>query len=499
MQHGARYFRFDSPLPMIHRREISRMKISHLTICLLSVFLISFSGKLMGQESGYKLPPKAVVDIIDAAPEPSVSLSPDTQWMMMIDRDAMPDIADVSRRMLQLGGVRIDPAADGRFQTGYLKGMTLRPRNADPDDGSKLVRIPLPENPRISNVSWSHDSKHFALSLVTEQGQQLWIGSVDDPKNPRMLTDRLNTVMGGFSWMPDGKSILCMLVPENRGAEPTDSGPPTGPNIQESSGNKSPTRTYQDLLQNPHDEALFEHYTTTQLTLFGPDGSARMIGEPQILSSVSTSPSGQYVMVTSIQKPFSYLMTYRSFPRKIQVWKLDPAADGPDMKTLADVPMDENIPIEGVRTGRRNFDWKSGVPATLVWTEALDGGDPNKEAKHRDKYMTLAAPFSDDPAELMRVEHRAMGLSYFEDPSIVLSMEYDRDRRWVRSLLHDLKMPTATPKVLMDRSIRDRYGDPGRIVNRRDETGHVVARQDGDWIYRTGSGASGKGNLPFVD
>jgi dipeptidyl aminopeptidase/acylaminoacyl peptidase len=474
------------------------MKLNHFWICL-TLFLSSSSMQLLGQDSGYKLPPQAVVDIIDAAPEPSVSLSPDTQWMMMIDRDAMPDIADVSRRMLQLGGVRIDPAANGRFQTGYLKGMSLRPRNMDPNDESKLARIPLPDNAKISTVSWSHNSKNFAFTLVTDQGQELWIGSVDDPKKPRKLTDRLNTVMGGFDWMPDGESILCCLVPENRGNEPANSGPPAGPNIQESSGNKSPTRTYQDLLQNPHDESLFEHYTTTQLTLFGPDGSARKIGEPQILSGVSPSPSGQYVMVTSIQKPFSYLMTYRSFPRKIEVWKLDPAANGPDMKTLADVPMDENIPIEGVPTGPRNFEWKAGAPATLVWTEALDGGDPNRKVEHRDKLMMLAAPFADEPAEMLRVEHRAIGLSFFEDPSIVLATEYDRDRRWVRTQLHDLKMPTATPKTLMDRSIRDSYGDPGRIVDEPDETGHRVARQDGDWIYRTGSGASSKGNLPFVD
>ena len=188
-------------------------------------------------------------------------------------------------------------------------------------------------------------------------------------------------------------------------------------------------------------------------------------------------------------------MTYRSFPRKIQTWDLA----GKVTYHVADVPMDENIPIEGVRVGPRNVDWKSGVPATLVWSEALDGGDPNKEAEHRDRFVTLAAPFSDQPRELFKVQHRAFGMSYFADPTIVSTMEYDRDRRWVRSLMHDLKLPAATPKVLMDRSIRDRYGDPGRIVTVRDETGHSIARQDGDWIYRTGSGASPKGNLPFVD
>jgi len=160
--------------------------------------------------------------------------------------------------------------------------------------------------------------------------------------------------------------------------------------------------------------------------------------------------------------------------------------------------MDENIPIEGVRMGPRRIDWKSGAPATLVWYEALDGGDPNKEAEHRDRYMQQSAPFTDKPKEIIRVNHRAVGTAYFEDSSLMLTTEYDRDRRWVVSLLHDLDSD-ADPQVLTDRSVRDRYGDPGAVVSRPDETGHYIARQDGDWIYRKGNGASPKGNLPFID
>ena len=478
------------------------MKSKCIFSCLILIFSSLIVEELVAQQSGYQLPPQAIVDIVDAKPTPSVSLSPDAEWMLMIDRDAMPDIADVSRRMLQLAGMRIDPASNGRFQTGYLRGMTLRKRSADPSgiqNEDTHFKIPLPENPKVSSVSWSHNSKDFAFVLVTDKGQQLWVSTVGSPKEPKMLTDRLNTVMGGFSWMPDGKSILCRLVPEDRGAEPETSKAPAGPNIQESYGNKSPTRTYQDLLQNPTDEALFEYYTTTQLAIIGVVGKTKKVGDAQIISSAEPSPSGDYLLVSTIKKPFSYLLTYRSFPRATQTWKVNDAASGPDVHTIVDRPMDENIPIEGVITGPRSIDWKSGVPATLVWTEALDGGDPNKEAEHRDRFMTLDAPFDAEPAELFKVEHRAYGLSYFQDPTIVLATEYDRDRRWVRTLLHDLKTPGAKPKVLTDRSVRDRYGDPGRIIQVPDESGHVAARQDGDWIYRSGTGASAKGNLPFMD
>ena len=79
-----------------------------------------------------------------------------------------------------------------------------------------------------------------------------------------------------------------------------------------------------------------------------------------------------------------------------------------------------------------------------------------------------------------------------------MTTQYDRDRRWIVSLLHDLDSKDE-PKTLVDRSIRDRYNDPGSIINQPDQTGHWVARQDGDWIYRKGSGASPAGNLPFID
>ena len=450
----------------------------------------------MAQDASYLLPAQEVVDIIDAAPEPADSISPDGKWMLLLDREAMPDISVISRRMLQLAGMRIDPAANGSFQTNYLKGISLRAVNSDPNDASALTRFKLPENPKISRVSWSHNSKNIAFAIVTDQGQELWTCSTENPQ-PKKLTDQLNTVSGGFLWMPNGESILCRLVPENRGEEPQSDTTPTGPNIQESYGNKSPTRTYQDLLQNPQDEALFEHFATTQLAIFRPDGSFRKLGSPQIFSSLEVSPDGNNLLLTTIHKPFSYLMTYRSFPRKIQVWSTN-ESDDPLSFTVADVPLDENIPIEGVREGRRNVEWRSGADATLVWTEALDGGDPNKKAEHRDRMMTLSSPFDSEPAELVKTEHRGYGLTYFKDPTLFATMEYDRDRRWVRSLLHDQKLPGSTPKTLMDRSIRDRYADPGRILSEVDETGHSVARQDGDWIYRSGQGATPKGNLPFV-
>ena len=74
-------------------------------------------------QKGYRLPPQVVVDLIDAAPEPAVRISPDGGWMLLIERDAMPGIANVSRPMLRLAGWRLDPVANSLFLTRFGRGL----------------------------------------------------------------------------------------------------------------------------------------------------------------------------------------------------------------------------------------------------------------------------------------------------------------------------------------------------------------------------------------
>ena len=443
-------------------------------------------------QDGYRLPPPEVVALVDAPPAPTVSLSPDDRWMLLVEREAMPSIADLSRPMLRLAGMRIDPAANARYSTSFSKGLVLRDR-----DGTQEARIPLEPGARVGRTSWSHNSRWFSYTVVSDRGTALWAAAVDSPGQPCLITDRLNGVLGGATWMPDGDSLLLHLVPEDRGPAPEPSAVPAGPNIQETSGTKSPLRTYQDLLTSPEDEALFVHYAVAEIALVRLDGAAApaRVAPPGLYRQASPSPDGRHLLISQIHRPFSYLMPVYSFPHEVFVRELATRED----HLIERVPLAENIPIGGVRTGRRSISWKAGEPATLVWTEALDGGDPKVEVPHRDRWLAQAAPFDAEPRELLKVEHRAQGLSYLRDPAKLITREYDRDRRWTRSLLHDLGRPDAAPKVLDDRSQRDRYNDPGRLVQELDDQGRAVLRQDGPWVYRTGNGASPEGLLPFLD
>lgn len=142
--------------------------------------ILSLSALLPANaQEGYRLPPQEVVDIIDAPSTPLVRFSPDREWMLLVERCAMPSIEDVSRRMLRLGGMRIDPAANAPYTTNFYAGLLLRSL-----DGKREIRVTLVPGERLASVTWSHDSEHFAFVLVGSGGSSLYGGKVTDPSEP---------------------------------------------------------------------------------------------------------------------------------------------------------------------------------------------------------------------------------------------------------------------------------------------------------------------------
>lgn len=457
-------------------------------------FPLAAPGAAQDLPAGYDLPPQSIVDIVTADPIPSTSLSPDGQWILQIERDALPDISELARRMLPLAGMRIDPVANAPFRSRFSRSVSLRPTLLKPD-GPSLVRIPLPPQSQVAEVSWSHRSNCFFVVTVSAEGSSLWWVAANAPEQPRRLTQRLCSVLNGPRWLPDGRRVLASIWPDGRGPEPAAPDVPLGPNVQESSGQLSPTRTYQDLLRSPHDEALFRYYGTTQLMAFDPEAEARPIGAPGMIFDASVAPNGAYVLVHRLEGPMSYVHPWRGFPYRVELWD----GNGKVLREIARIPMADNIPIGGVAKGPRSVDWIASRPATLVWREALDGGDPKAEVPHRDRLLAWAGPFEEAPVEWLRVEHRVWSLQSFSHAAWLGVREYDRDRRWVRTLLHNLEDSGSAPIALENRSLRDRYGDPGRFLTVPDESGRWVVQQEGPFGYRTGSGSSPEGDLPFFD
>ncbi|HEY1936599.1 MAG TPA: prolyl oligopeptidase family serine peptidase [Candidatus Angelobacter sp.] len=449
---------------------------------------------------GYQKAPQPISDILNARPTPLVQVSPDGKWLLAADRLANPPIADLAQPMLRLAGLRINPATNGRHHPPRIIRLRLYHTL-----GSEHAEVAVPRNAYLSLPEWSQDSQHFAFTNTTPNGIELWIGQIGTYSANAVPKIRINAVLGEpLQWMPDGKTLLVQTVPANRGNAPAEPKSPDGPIIQESDGKRAPVRTYEDLLQDPHDEDLFDYYATTQLALV-KNGVVTPVGKPGIFSRVEPSPDGKHLLVSRLQHPYSYILPESEFPREVEVWNLA----GKLEYKVASLPLEDHVPIEGVPLGPRDYQWVPSQPATLVWADALDGGDPKAKAPFRDELMMLSAPFTDDPRELVKLEQRfvpAGGGGFRSGPAIEwtengigLAHDYNRDRRWLRTFKIDIARPGEEPKLISERSIRDRYRDPGSPLMRTLANGKRVMRQQGNSIFLAGNGASQKGEFPFLD
>lgn len=476
--------------------------------------------------SGYKTPPDAIRRVLDTPPTPFVSISPDDRWMVLLERRNLPSISDLAAPMLRLGGSRLNPNTNGPHGPRPYTGFTLRPMPRDGQTGAidaNDIRIPLPADAALSGPSWSADGKFFTFTNTINpageadasgkplpSGTELWVCDVEKGSVMQLTGPMLNTANAvGIRWMPDQKSVLVSLIPAGRPPLPTRPAIPDGPVVQDAGGSLAPVRTYQDLLTDTYDEMLFDWIMTGQLAVIDvTTGERRDIGAPAIHAGVTPSPSGDYLLVGTVQRPYSYAVPWSLFP---QTWDVIDTKTAKSVRTVVEMPLRENIPTQGVQTGPRGLNWLDTQPATLLWTEALDGGDPRAKVDHRDRCMLLASPFSGEPVEWLKLQHRASGMTWLEPgkvqdgPTIAHAMvgEYERERRWIKTWMVSLDVDGAKvvgePRLVFDRSINDQYNDPGSPLTKRLASGVSVIRVDDGHVYLDGEGATPEGNRPFLD
>jgi len=409
--------------------------------------------------------------------------------------------------MYRLAGARINPRTNGPHRASGLPGTGINSIVLKKIEGGAETTVTMPPQARISHVKFSPDGAHLAILQTKDTGIELWIANTATGTAQAVVTgsDRINATGGDpCDWLHDNVTMVCELVPANRGAAPVEPMVPPGPTVHENYGKAAPAPTYEDLLKNPYDDALFDYYFTSQLASINiATGAKTPIGKTGIFSNVTPSPSGQYVLVSKIKKPFSHTVPANGFNQDIEVW----SRDG-DVKKLADRPSREGTTLTGVEAGPRSFQWRADQPATVLWVEALDGGDNRLKVPFRDKVVSLAAPFSGQPTEVTKTEWRYAGLSY-TDTGIGLLNENDRASRRTRTWLME---PGAAPRKVWDRKQDAAYDDPGNPVIRRD-TGMAgrgggggrggpaggPIMQSGDFIFVAGQGASPEGDRPFLD
>lgn len=463
------------------------------SVVLIS-FLLLFANQSAAAQDGYQVPVPELASLVDAPATPAVSLSPDRTMLLLMDRPSVPSLAELAAPELRLAGIRFNPENNAPSRPRSYIGITIQNMH----DSEQRQVTGIPDEPRLRNVSWSPGSDYFTFSHDAEHGVELYLVDVVSAEARRVTDLHLNDAFYGSAvqWMPDGASLLVRAVPLDRGHAPEVSGVSSGPIIQENIGRTAPARTYQDLLEDSHDEALFRHYMTSELYEVALDGTQRRLADASLLMSVSASPGSDYLLVQTLHEPFSYLVPASRFPRTIQV--LD--RDGALVREIADLPLAEEIPtgFGSVATGVRSVSWRNDVDATLYWVEALDGGDARREAELRDRLFRLEAPFDGEAIQVMDLPLRYGGIRWADGFALLTESWWSTRTRRTYVLRPD--DPSSDPQLLFDLSYEDRYNDPGTPLSVIGDGGRalIATGSSPNTIFLSGQGASPDGDRPFL-
>ncbi len=443
---------------------------------------------LAQEQIPYKLPPQSIVDLVDALQIPDIKISSDGAWMLILEAPGFETIVEASQPVLGIAGLRINPITYTTVGENSGKYKSIRVR--DIKTGREFTLSGLPNDLQLADISWSPSNNSFAFLNKTIKHTELWIADLQTQKAHRLM-EQVNDSFGKtFQWKNEN-TLLVQRVAFADQKVPEANPVPIGPIVQQNLGGITPSRTYQNLLGNAHDEDLMGYYLSSSLIEIDRNGQIKETGISGILNDASYSPDGKYMLVEKIVKPYSYLVPIQLFPVEVAVINLTDNSS----KTIHTIPLGDNLPIsfDAVIAGPRNFSWRKDKEATLLWTVAQDGGNPNQNREFRDELLQANAPFEINQATKLYIsKYRIRQVSWSTGFGII-------EENWRKDRTSQLTvMDSKTNKVLRvlaNRKSEDTYSDPGKFLF--NDKGMLRGDSKGN-IYTQGLGASPEGDRPFV-
>jgi dipeptidyl aminopeptidase/acylaminoacyl peptidase len=462
---------------------------------LILITLLSVQQFAKAQENLiYQKPSAEILALADYERAPTVTMDSKKEFMLLSYRDTYKSLNDLNQEEMRLGGLRINPVTNISSTITYINNLKIR-KIASQDE----IQVEgLPQNPRISNISMSPNEKKIAFTHTVNKGVELWVLDVETAKVNRLTEAIVNANMGNpISWLNDNENLLVRLLPKNRAALiDTKRDLPKGPTVSVSDGSTSQNPTFQDLLKNKADEQNFETLITSDLYKISIAGKADPFKSSAMYADVSVSPDGNYVLITTIQKPFSYLVPFYRFPQKSIVYDIQ----GNEIKVVNEVPLIENMPkgFDSAPKGKRDMSWRYDKPSTLYYIVALDEGDKANKAEFRDEVFLWNAPFSSGATSLFKTQQRFAWIIWGND-KFAIGFDQWYDTRNMKTYLIDPSISNEKPKVIYDRNFQDIYSDPGNFETKKNQYGRYVLTMDKDNAYLIGDGYSKEGQFPFID
>jgi dipeptidyl aminopeptidase/acylaminoacyl peptidase len=464
------------------------------TTALLIVSLLVFGIAKAQVDITYQLPPKEILELADAKLAPMVQIDKKAENIVLLSRNRYSSIAELSETELRLAGLRINPVTNIDSRVAYVNNITLMKVG---ETQQKQVSG-LPAEPRLTNFSWSPDETRMAFTHTTATGVELWVLEIATATCTKLTDATLNANIGRpFSWFDDGNALLVNFLPSDKKTLIEKAlAIPLGPTVSVSDGKKAQNPTYQDLLKDKADEFNFEQLALSTLFKVDLSGKKSLWKETAMYTQTDFSPNGEYVLVSTIQKPFSYLVTLNRFPSKTTIFD----KNGKEIKMLLESPLIEDLPKgnDATKKGMRSINWRNDEPAIIYYVEALDEGDPEKEVAFRDEVFTLNAPFNGQPVSMVKTVNRFGGITWGNN-EVAIARDRLIKTRNTKTYLFNPSKPGEQTQLLFDLSYEDSYKNPGSFVTAKNQFGENTLVINGDKMYLTGQGNSPEGTRPFFD
>jgi dipeptidyl aminopeptidase/acylaminoacyl peptidase len=462
-----------------------------LSLFIVLAVLFSFNAQ---ENLNYQTPPKEILALVDYERAPQVIMDSKKEMMVFLYRNTYKSLEDLNQDELRLGGLRINPNTNISSTITYINNLKFK-KLLDP---TEMQVQGLPKEPRIANLTWSHDEKQLAFTHTSANGVELWILDLASGTARQVSKLILNANLGNpISWFKNNQSLLVRVLPSDR--KPlidTKTTLPDGPIVTVSDGSKAQNRTYQDLLKNPTDEVNFETISSSEIYRVDLDGKSQLWLQKGMYQSLSFSPDGNYVLVSTIEKPFSYMVPFQRFASRDLVYTYT----GKMVHEVNNTPLSEVLPkgFMATRTGKRSMNWRADKAASLYFVQALDNGDPDVKVPHRDELYSWDAPFSGEPVSLIKLQQRFASVNWGSKDLAIVS-DYWWNTRNSKTYVFNPSNSSIQPRILWDRNYDDKYADPGEPQMRKNEFGAYVMEMQGSEVFLFGEGFTPEGQFPFID
>jgi len=463
------------------------MFLHKLTLVVVIFFV---SNILLAQDAiDYKTPPKEIADLLLAKPTPTVSVDSKGDWLLICERSSYPSIEELGQPEFRVAGLRINPNNYSLSRQNYFNMLILK--NIKTNKEHKIVGLPI--NLQASNIQWSPNEKKIAFTNTTHHSVDLYVININTLTTTKINKQPLNIVMGGsFAWHGDDalmyKTAIALAT-----MYPKKPIKPIGPAVQENYGKSAPGRTYQDMIKTPYDEKLFEFYAKAQLVL-NTNGIENKIGKPAIYKSFAASPNRAYILMETVQKPYSYLVPAYGFASTVDITDMK----GNLVKHMADLPSAETRPSgkDNVQNIARSFSWRDDEAADLTWCEPLDSGLIKNKVDYRDIVYAIAAPFKGEKRELFKTTMRYR-YTIWGNLSFAWVVEGLSSKDVTR--VNHYSFAEKKLDKIFERNTTDAYSNEGSPVTTKNVYGkNVINIVNNTFLLNNTIGSSPKGDLPFI-